>query len=178
VDLTGTRYTQAGFRLLPPAVTIILTVAAEVPLIESFAVSGIAASVMAGVVGVSDSASLRIFPSPIQPVAIAFLFLAAVPVIAVVTVISVGIRRGTVYPALAFQQGALPFAFSLALALQFPGAPLFVVTPLLVVALRISSPGFMPFLLLVSMDFLSNLTFRVALITLRLTITPILRLSC
>jgi hypothetical protein len=126
---------------------------------------------MTGVVGVRDSASLRIFPSSIQPVTVASLFLVAVAVIVVVTVISVGIRVGTVYPALAFQQGALPFA----LALQFPGAPLFVVTPLLVVTLRFSPPGFMPILLSISMDFRPSLTFRVSLIALRLTSAPTLR---
>ena len=178
---------------LPTTVTTVLAVADEVPLMESFTVSSIAASVMTGIVWVGDSASLRIFPSSIQPITIASLFLAAVAVvtipvivIAVVIVISIGVRIGTVYPTLAFQQGALP----LALALQLPGAPLFVATPLLVVA-----PGFSPILLSVSLDFRPNLTlwylklrsslrlnsglmFRVSLIALRLTITPILRLSC
>jgi len=188
------------FAYLPPTVTTVLTETEEVPPIESLAVSGIAATVMAGVVGVSDSVSLRIFPPSIQSVAVASLFLAAVAVvtisiivIAVVTVISIGVRVGTVYPALAFQQGALP----LALALQFPGAPLFVVTPLIVVALRISPPGFMPILLSVSLEFRPDLTlwymklrlslwlnsglyltFRTSIIALRLMITPILRLSC
>ena len=188
------------FAYLPPTITTVLTVADEVPSIESCTVSGIAVSVMAGVVGVSDSASLRIFPSSIQSVTVASLFLAAVAVvtipvivIAVVVVISIGVRVGTVYPALAFQQGALP----LALALQFPGAPLFVVTPLIVVALRISPPGFMPILLSVSLEFRPDLTlwylklrlslwlnsglyltFRTSIIALRLMITPILRLSC
>src|SRR5262249_41020589 len=116
---------------------------------------------MAGVVGVCDSASLRIFPSSIQSVTVASLFLAAVAVvtipvivIAVVTVISIGVRVGTVYPALAFQQCALP----LALALQVPGAPLFVVTPLVALPMLISPPGFISIMLSVPLEFRLDLT--------------------
>jgi hypothetical protein len=85
-----------------------LTIADEVPSIESFTVRAIAVSVVAGVVGVSDSASLRVFPSPIQPITVASLFLTAVAVtiavivIAIVIVILIGVRVGTVYPTLAF----------------------------------------------------------------------------
>src|SRR5262249_31059598 len=175
----------------------ILVVTDEVSPRESLTVSGVAASVMAGVVGVGDSASLRVFPSPGQPVTVAFLFLGAgavaaiaVIVIAVVTIISVGIRIGRAYPALSFQQSALPFA----LTFSFPGAPLFQVAPLLVVALRFSPEDFTPVLLSVSLNFLPNLMLlhlrlsvrlnswfrlmlRAPIIVLRLVITPTLRLN-
>ncbi|HEY7184827.1 MAG TPA: hypothetical protein VIC84_25555 [Blastocatellia bacterium] len=153
---------------------------------------------MAGVAGVGDSASLRVFPSPVQAVTVAFLFLgagavAAIAVIAItiVTIISVAIGIGRVYPTFSFQQSALPFA----LTFPFPGAPLFQVAPLLVVALRFSPPDFTPVLLSVPLDFLPNLMLlhlrlsvrlnsglslmlRAPIIVLRLVITPILRLNC